>query len=59
MKRIYWILMALFNPVNSDELMRLGGWGEYLAKHGVANEIDDELHMIEGEAIRELSNITK
>lgn len=59
MKRLYWILMALFNPVNSDELMRMGGWGEYLAHHGVENEIDDEVHMIEGEAVIKLDKHLK
>lgn len=53
MKRIYWLILAHLNPVWNDELRRLGE-GEYLAKHGVYMEVK----MIQGEAIRKLSNIT-
>lgn len=57
MKRLYWLIMSLFDPVYSEEYRKLGE-GEYLAKHGVANDIKDDIKMIEGEAIKKLSNIT-
>ena len=56
MKRLYWLIQSLFNPVYNDEYRRLGE-GEYLAKHGVANE--DKVHMIEGEAVIKLDKHLK
>lgn len=54
MKRLYWLIQSLFNPVYNDEYKRLGE-GEYLAKHGVFNGVNKpDIHMIEGEAIRKL-----
>lgn len=49
MKRLYWLIQSLFNPVYNDEYRRLGE-GEYLAKHGVGNEVKE----IKGKAVIEL-----
>lgn len=54
MKRLYWLLLTYFSPAHNDELNRLGE-GEYLAKHGVCNEINKpDIQMIEGKAIIKL-----
>ena len=54
MKRLYWLILTLISPAHNDELVRLGE-GEYLAKHGVSNEIEKpDIHMIEGEAVIKL-----
>ena len=59
MKRLYWLIQSLFNPVYNDECRRLGE-GEYLAKHGIANEIDrPDIRMIEGKAVIQLQKHLK
>ena len=58
MKRLYWLIQSLFNPVYNDECRRLGE-GEYLAKHGVANETKEDYKMIEGEAVIKLQKHLK
>ena len=58
MKRLYWLIQSIFNPVYNDEYRRLGE-GEYLAKHGVANEENEHIRMIEGEAVIKLQKHLK
>jgi len=58
MKRLYWLIQSLFNPVYEDE-RREYGTGEYLARHGIANSIDDQVHMIEGESLVKLDKHLK
>lgn len=59
MKRLYWLMQSLFNPVYNDEYRRLGE-GEYLAKHGVGNEVNKpDIKMVEGKALVQLSKHLK
>lgn len=53
MKRLYWLLMSLINNDYSLEYTKYGE-GEYLAKHGVPNGVDDAPTVIEGEELVKL-----
>lgn len=58
MKRLYWLIQSIFNPVYSDEYRQYGE-GEYLARHGVANEVSEKFNMIEGNAVIKLDKHLK
>lgn len=55
MNKLFWKLLTYISPAHNDELNRMGE-GEYLAKHGIFNEIDDMkgIHTIEGQAVIKL-----
>ncbi len=58
MKRLFWKLLTYISPAHNDELNRLGE-GEYLAKHGIANEVKEDYKVIEGEAVIKLQKHLK
>lgn len=58
MKRLYWLILSMFNPVYSDEYRQYGE-GEYLARHGVANDIDDTVKTMQGLPVVKLSKHLK
>lgn len=59
MKRLYWLILSMISPVHNDEYNRLGE-GEYLASHGVFNDIQKpDIHMVEGEAVIKLQKHLK
>lgn len=54
MRKLYWLILSMISAAHNDEYNRLGE-GEYLASHGVANEIEKpDIRMIEGEAVIKL-----
>lgn len=58
MKRLYllvkYTLLACFDTTHSYELTKAGGWGEYYAKHGIGNSIDDTVNTLQGEPLVKL-----
>lgn len=45
MKRLYWILRAMFDPIESDKLTDCGCWECYLQMKGIESE---HTHMVDG-----------